>query len=147
MMQQIDYSYRNGEYSAQLDHILYSEKIKCKNKNKNVVIQVNVVEDSINVSDHHAVQLKIWRREKSSNLKVEVVKTEEMIEIKPDLEMDENRIKMLNNFEKNMHMINMKNLGSIEETLKIEEIYNNINKAIKCAYQEMIVSKKNENSK
>ncbi len=34
MMQQIDYSYRNGEYSAQLDHILYSEKIKCKNKNK-----------------------------------------------------------------------------------------------------------------
>ena len=141
MMQQIDYSYRNGEYSAQLDHILYSEKIKCKNKNKNVVIQVNVVEDSINVSDHHAVQLKIWRREKSSNLKVEVVKTEEMIEIKPDLEIDENRIKMLNNFEKNMYMINMKNLGGIEETLKIEEIYNNINKAIKCAYQEMVVLK------
>ena len=100
-----------------------------------------MVEDSINVSDHHAVQLKIWRREKSSNLKVEVVKTEEMIEIKPDLEIDENRIKMLNNFEKNMYMINMKNLGGIEETLKIEEIYNNINKAIKCAYQEMIVLK------
>jgi hypothetical protein len=75
------------------------------------------------------------------------VKTEEMIEIKPDLEIDENRIKMLNNFEKNMHMIDMKNLGGIEETLKIEQIYHNINKAIKCAYQEMIVSKKNENSK
>jgi hypothetical protein len=43
-------------------------------------------------------KIKIWRREKSSNLKVEVVKTEEMIEINPDLQNDEHRIKMFNCF-------------------------------------------------
>ena len=34
MMQKIDYSYRNGDYSAQLDHILYLGKIKSKKKTK-----------------------------------------------------------------------------------------------------------------
>jgi hypothetical protein len=38
-------------------------------------------------------------------------------------------------------MINMNNLGGEDEKLKIEESYNNIIKANKCAYQEMIVLK------
>ena len=76
MMQKTNYSYRNGDYSAQLDHILYSEKIKGKIKNnnnlnksklsENMVLQINVLEDLINVSDHHAVQLRSWMKEENS---------------------------------------------------------------------------------
>ena len=40
-----------------------------------------------------------------------------------------------------MKVINMENLESEDGKLKIVEIYNSINKTIKCAYQEMIVLK------
>ena len=81
-----------------------------------------------------------WRTQ-INPLKQSSVILEELISIYPDLEKEETKLKMIENFEKNMCMNNMENLNNENARETIESIYNNINNTIKNAHSEMIMLK------